>query len=46
MAWAAAVRATFGSRDALIAYAFAVNAVFLVLNALLGVHLPARARSS
>ena len=36
MAWASAF-SEFGSRDALIAYAFAVNAVFLVLNALLGV---------
>jgi hypothetical protein len=36
MAWASAF-SDFGSRDSLIAYAFAVNAVFLVLNALLGV---------
>jgi hypothetical protein len=36
MAWAAAF-ADFGSRDALIAYAFATNGVFLVLNALIGV---------
>jgi hypothetical protein len=36
LAWASAF-ADYGSRDALIAYAFAVNAVFLVLNALIGV---------
>jgi hypothetical protein len=36
MAWASAF-SDFGSRDSLIAYAFAVNAVFLVLNALIGV---------
>jgi hypothetical protein len=36
MAWAAAF-ADFGSRDALVAYAFATNGVFLVLNALIGV---------
>lgn len=36
MAWAAAF-SEFGSRDALIAYAFATNGVFLVLNALIGV---------
>jgi hypothetical protein len=36
MAWATAF-AEYGSRDSLIAYAFAVNGVFLVLNALVGV---------
>jgi hypothetical protein len=36
LAWAASF-SDYGSRDALIAYAFAINAVFLVLNALLGV---------
>lgn len=36
MAWATAF-SEYGSRDSLIAYAFAVNGVFLVLNALVGV---------
>jgi hypothetical protein len=36
LAWAG-LFAEFGSRDALIAYAFAVNSVFLVLNVLIGV---------
>lgn len=35
LAWATAF-SDFGSRDALIAYAFAVNAVFLVMNSLIG----------
>jgi len=36
MAWASAF-SDYGTRDSLIAYAFSVNAVFLVLNALIGV---------
>jgi hypothetical protein len=36
LAWAG-LFAEFGSRDSLIAYAFAVNSVFLVLNVLIGV---------
>jgi hypothetical protein len=36
LTWAA-LFSDFGSRDALIAYAFAINAIFLVLNALIGV---------
>jgi hypothetical protein len=36
LAWAG-LFSEFGSRDALIAYAFAVNSVFLVLNVLIGV---------
>jgi hypothetical protein len=36
LAWAA-LFSGFGTRDALIAYAFAVNAIFLVLNLLLGI---------
>jgi Lysylphosphatidylglycerol synthase TM region len=35
LAWAA-LFSDFGSRDALVAYAFAVNAIFLVLNVLIG----------
>ena len=35
LAWAA-LFSDFGSRDALLAYAFAVNAVFLILNVALG----------
>jgi ABC-type proline/glycine betaine transport system permease subunit len=36
LAWAA-LFSDFGSRDALIAYALSINAIFLVLNALIGV---------
>ncbi len=36
VAWAA-LFADFGERDALIAYAFSVNAIFLILNGLIGV---------
>jgi hypothetical protein len=36
LTWAA-LFSDFGSRDALIAYAFAINAIFLVLNAVIGV---------
>jgi hypothetical protein len=36
LAWAA-LFSEFGPRDALVAYAFAVNAIFLVLNLLLGI---------
>jgi len=36
LAWAA-LFSEFGTRDALIAYAFAVNAIFLLINVLLGV---------
>lgn len=42
LTWAA-LFADFGERDALIAYAFSVNAIFLVLNVLLGVVFLARA---
>jgi hypothetical protein len=44
LAWAA-LFSEFGPRDALIAYAFAVNAVFLVLNVLLGLIFLPRALS-
>lgn len=36
LAWAA-LFAEFGSRDALVAYAFSINAIFLVLNLMLGI---------
>ena len=36
LAWAA-LFSEFGTRDALLAYAFAVNAIFLLINVLLGV---------
>ena len=42
LAWASSF-AEFGPRDALIAYAFAINAIFLVLNALIGVMFLGRA---
>lgn len=42
LAWAASF-ADFGPRDALIAYAFAINGIFLVLNALIGVAFLGRA---
>jgi hypothetical protein len=44
LAWAA-LFADFGARDALIAYAFAVNAVFLALNVVLGLIFLPRALS-
>jgi len=37
LAWAALFSSEFRARDELVAYAFAVNAIFLVLNLLLGV---------
>jgi hypothetical protein len=42
LTWAA-LFGEFGERDALIAYAFAVNAIFLVINVLLGVMFLSRA---
>ncbi len=42
VAWAA-LFSDFGDRDALVAYAFAINSVFLVLNVLLGVMFLGRA---
>jgi hypothetical protein len=42
LTWAA-LFGDFGDRDALIAYAFAINAIFLVINVLLGVIFLSRA---
>jgi len=42
LTWAA-LFGEFGERDALIAYAFAVNAIFLVINVLIGVVFLSRA---